>query len=366
MVAIGHVGVIGAGLAGLAAAVAAAGAGMRVDVFEAQCKPSEPLAHIEIVPNLMRDLVTLGVGEACVRRGFPYHGLAVLDGDGRALFEIATPRLAGPQFPPCLGMVYGELLGLLRDVAVARGVRLHFGSAVRDASEAGAIVTADGRRHGVDLAVIASGDTLPSIAAHPAHRLAADTLPQQWCHALLPRPVSLAQAAWVIGTGSTKAMLVPVDTKRAGMAVLRPAGAASTADAMRAALAAEGAFLQALGARWKDGTPTLVRPVRSALLHGPWHTQGVLRIGHSAHILPPHFGQSAAQAIEDAVVLGDLLRAGPSRDTLLAGFMSRRGDRARQVHAIATQAARWDLRPEASTDLPGLAAQLAPLVAQPA
>jgi 2-polyprenyl-6-methoxyphenol hydroxylase-like FAD-dependent oxidoreductase len=366
MAAIGHVGVIGAGLAGLAAAVAASGAGMRVDVFEAEPKPIEPLAHIEIVPNLLRDLVTLGVGEACVRRGFPYHGLAVLDGDGRALFEIATPRLAGAQFPPCLGMVYGELLGLLRDAAVARGARLHFGSTVRDASDAGAIVTADGKRHGVDLAVIASGDTLPSIASQPAHRLAADTLPQQWCHALLPRPVSLERAAWVIGTGSTKAMLVPVDTKRAGIAVLRPAGASSTPTSMRGTLAAQGLLLQSLGAHWKDGTPMLVRPVRSALLHGRWHAYGVLRIGHSAHVLPPHFGQSAAQAIEDAVVLGDLLLARPSRDALLDAFMARRGERARQIHAIATQAARWDLRPEASTDLPALAEQLAPLVAKPA
>jgi len=131
-------------------------------------------------------------------------------------------------------------------------------------------------------------------------------------------------------------------------------------------LAAQGSLLQSLGAQWKDGTPTLVRPVRSALLDGPWHAHGVLRIGHSAHILPPHFGQSAAQAVEDAVVLGDLLRTRPSRDALLEGFMARRGERARQVHAIATQAARWDLHPEASTDLPGLAEQLAPLVARPA
>jgi 2-polyprenyl-6-methoxyphenol hydroxylase-like FAD-dependent oxidoreductase len=366
MAAIGHVGVIGAGLAGLAAAVAAAAAGLRVDVFEAEPVPANPLVHIEVVPNLLRDLVALGAGEACVRRGFPYHGFAVLDGDGRAHLEIATPRLAGARFPPCLGMVYGELLGVLRDLAVTRGVQLRFGSAVRDASDAGAIVTTDGARHDVDLAVIASGDTLPSIASQPARLLPADTLPQQWCHALLPRPVSLERAAWVIGTGATKAMLVPVDAKRAGIAVLRPAGTSSTAAAMRTALAAQGSLLQSLGAQWKDGTPTVVHPVRSALLHGPWHAHGVLRIGHSAHVLPPHFGQSAAQAVEDAVVLGDLLRMQPSRDALLEDFMARRGERARQVHAIATQAARWDLRPEASTDLPALAEQLAPLVAQAA
>jgi 2-polyprenyl-6-methoxyphenol hydroxylase-like FAD-dependent oxidoreductase len=83
-------------------------------------------------------------------------------------------------------------------------------------------------------------------------------------------------------------------------------------------------------------------------------------------VLPPHFGQAAAQCIEDAVVLGALLRERLDRDALLERFMSRRGERARQVHALVTQAARWDLQPEASTDLPALAERLAPLIARPA
>ena len=247
-------------------------------------------------------------------------------------------------------MVYGDLLGLLRDAAVAHGARLHLGCAVTDVAAGEAIVTADGQRHGVDLALVARGDELP----------------QQWCHALLPRPPTLERTLWVLGTGSTKAMVVPVDARRAGIAVLQPLGASSTAAAMRATLAGQGRLLQSLGALWKDGTPSLVRPVRSGLLEGPWHEQGVLRIGHSAHVLPPHFGQAAAQAVEDAVVLGDLLRLQLSRDEMLQAFMARRGERARQVHAVATQAARWDLRPEAATDLPALAAQLAQLVAGPA
>jgi len=366
MAAIRHVGVIGAGLAGLAAALAAAAAGLRVDVFEAESAPLHPQAHIDVVPNLLRDLARLGVGEACVRRGFPYHGLAVQGGDGRMHFEIPTPRLAGMHFPSSLGMVYGDLIDLLREAAVAHGARLHTGREVRDAFDNDAIVTTDGERHRVDLSVIASGAHLPALAGQPARAMALDTLPQQWCHALLPRPVTLERAALVIGTGSIKAMVIPVDTRRAGIAVLQPVGAASTPAAMRATLSSQGRLLQSLGARWSDDTPAVVRPVRSGLLDGSWHAHGVLRIGHSAHELPPHFGQAAAQAVEDAVVLGTLLRTRPSRDDLLDAFMARRGERARQVHAVVTQAARWDLRPEASTDLPALIAQLASLVAQPA
>ena len=56
MAVIGHVGVVGAGLAGLAAALAAATAGLHVDVFEAAPVLFEPQAHIDVVPNLLRDL----------------------------------------------------------------------------------------------------------------------------------------------------------------------------------------------------------------------------------------------------------------------------------------------------------------------
>ncbi|MBI5717209.1 MAG: NAD(P)-binding protein [Burkholderiales bacterium] len=367
MPVVGHVGVIGAGLAGLAAAVAATQAGAQVDIFESAPAPAPLLAHVDVVPNLLRDLVALGVGEACVRLGFPYQGFAVLDGEGRTRFEVPTRHLAGTRFPSALGMVYGTLLDVLRDAALARGARMHAGCEVRDASDGGAIVTADGQRHAVDLVVIASGTTVPALGSRPARPLPLEALPQQWCHALLPRPPALERAAWVIGTAGLKAMLVPVDTRRTGVAVLQPQSSGPpTADSLPAALAGQGRWLQSLAAQCRPDTPLQIRPVRSGVLDDPWHERGTLRIGHSAHVLPPHFGQAAAQVVEDAVVLGDLLRRRSERDELLQAFMRRRGERTRRVHAVTTQAARWNLRPQASTDLQALAEQLGPLVERPA
>lgn len=348
MAAVRTVGIIGAGIAGLSAALAASLAGARVEVFEAEARPAMPAAHIEVVPNLLRDLVALELGASCVRRGFPYQGFAVLDGDGRRHFEIPTPRLAGERHPAALGMVYGDLLALLREAAQSHGAQLRHGVLVRDAQEHGA-------RHGFDLTLVATGRTM-----------ATESLPQQWCHALLPRPAWLNGAARVVGVDRCKAMLVPVDAKRAGVAVLQAAGAAATPAALRETLAVQGPLLRMLGAHLTDDTPVLVRTVQTGMLHGAWHEHGVLRIGHGAHVLPPHFGQAAAQCVEDAVVLGALLRERLARGALLERFMARRGERARQVHALVTQAARWDLRPEADTDLPALAERLAPLVAQPA
>lgn len=366
MAAIRHVGIVGAGLAGLAAALAAARAGMRVDVFEAQPEPAAAASHIDIVPNLLRDLAALGLAEACVRLGFPYRGVAMLDSEGRTLFEVPTPHLAGPQWPAALGMVYGDLLGLLRQAVLARGVRLHLGISVRDANDGGTIVTHDGARHDVDLAVIASGDRLPAIDGAAPRPVPEVALPQQWCHVLLPRPPGLERATWVVGSTSLRAYVVPVAARRAGLALLQPGTRSTTTATLRSELAAHGPCLRRLAEHWPDDAPVLRRAVSSGVLAGAWHEQGVLRIGRSAHRLTPYFGQAAAQAFEDAVVLGELLREGRDRGALLQAFSARRGERARKVNAVTTQAAQWQLQPEAATDLRALAEQLEPLVAEPA
>lgn len=388
---IGSIGVIGAGLAGLAAALAAAQAGVAVELFEAEAGATPVAAAIDVVPNLLRDLVALGLGAACVRRGFPYQGMDVVDGDGRQQFRIATPALAGAAHPAALGMAYADLLALLRDAVAAQGVHLQAGTPVQHAAPDGTLRLADGRVRRFDLVLRATGaprapdphatpdvtttthntnptttTTTTTADADADAPLPLSRLPQHWCHALLPRPPALARATWVIGQGGAKAQLVPVDAHRAGIALLRPAGAATTPAALRAALAAQGRLLQSLAPHWRDDTPVWLRPVHSGLLPGPWHDGRLLRIGHSAHVLPPHFGQAAAQTVEDAVVLGDLLRHRLPRPELLQAFTQRRADRAREVHALVTQAARWDLHPEAGTDLQALAERLAPVLARAA
>ncbi len=363
-----HLGIVGAGLAGLAAAVAAATAGARVEVFEAAAGIAAPPAHIDIVPNLVRDLSMLGLADACVRRGFAYNGVSVVDADGRAHFEIPTPSLGGVRLPAAMGMLYAELMRVLYDAALAHGVAVHWRSGVRAIEPHGArpcVWLTDGRRLGFDLVVLAGAVDVAGIELPLPAR--AERLPQRWDYVLLPRPRGLERLTWVVGPRRVKAFVLPVNVRQAGLAVLRderPAGvsAAGASAALRTALADHGALLGRLGAGLGDDATVVGRPVCSGVLAGAWHVGGALRIGSNAHVLPPHFGQAAAQSVEDATVLGELLRAGLDRQELLMRFAARRGDRAARVHAIASQAARWDLDPEPATDIAALARHLAPIV----
>jgi 2-polyprenyl-6-methoxyphenol hydroxylase-like FAD-dependent oxidoreductase len=379
MTAVQHVGVVGAGLAGLAASLAAAAAGLRVEVFEAAPRLPSVAAHMEIVPNLLRDLVTLGVADACVQRGFPYQGTDVVDAQGRVQFQIPAVHAAGPRYPAALGMLYGDLADILHAQGVQQGVRFHWGAPVQDveagSGEGGLIRLVDGTHHRFDLVLLAAGADAVRLARPPfAMRRIDEALPQAWWYALAPRPRALDRATRVVGPGLDKVVLVPVGMRTAGVALLRsvPSGhsaaAATPVDgaAMRAALASHGGPVRAVAAHLRDDTPVVARPVRSSLIEGDWHQGAVLCIGSCAHATPPHFGQAAAQAFEDAVVIGELLRTPADRDAVLRAFSARRSERARLVQAVTTQAAHWDLRPEPATDLRALLLRLQPIFSQPA
>jgi 2-polyprenyl-6-methoxyphenol hydroxylase-like FAD-dependent oxidoreductase len=367
-----RIAIVGAGLSGLATALAAARAGVQVDLFEAADRLSAPPAHIDVVPNMVRDLATLGVMDACVRKGFAYQGVAFADVDGHLQFEVRTPSLAGPAWPAAIGMRYGDLLKALLDEVQSRDVRLHWGALVeRCEADSGTARLYGPRGPGWegDLLVIAgasriAGAELPLGARH--HRL-----PQRWDHVLIPRPRHIDRCTWFIGPASHKVVVVPIGVAEAGLAVLRnePAGEAPappSAAALRERLVQVGGVPSSLAALVRDGNVVISRSVQTGLLDGAWHRGAALRIGASAHLLPPHFGQAAAQSVEDAAVLGRLLRADLERSDLLTQFNARRSERAARVHAITTQAARWDLCPEPTTDLPALAQRLAPIVEQAA
>jgi 2-polyprenyl-6-methoxyphenol hydroxylase-like FAD-dependent oxidoreductase len=364
--------VIGAGLAGLCCALAAASRGLRVQLLDEAVEPRALAAHIEVVPNMLRDLVAFGVGDDCVRAGFPYRGIDVIDRHGRHLHELPTERLAGPRFPAALGIRHDELHRLLERTARDRGVMLRRGARVQAVHEHGgtARVALDGGASvDADLVVLATGARSELPFALFPHAKPVSDLPQAWWYTLLPRPVDLDRPLIAIGDAGRRAVLVPVRHDQAGLAITEPS-APSTGIApaahLRDVLSAFAPRLRALAPWLDDTTPVTLRPARTALLEAPWHRGTVLAVGDCVHALPPHFGQAAAQAVEDARVLADLLDVATSRAELFDAFERRRAERVRRVHEITTTAAHWDLRPDSGADLNLLMARLAQTVAQPA
>ena len=98
----------------------------------------------------------------------------------------------------------------------------------------------------------------------------------------------------------------------------------------------------------------------------PWNRGRVVIIGDAAHVCPPTVAQGGAQALEDALVLTELLLDHNALDDQLwEEFMDRRFDRASEVVEASLQLGRW-LQDGVRGDVPGLMHRVATLVqAQP-
>ena len=92
----------------------------------------------------------------------------------------------------------------------------------------------------------------------------------------------------------------------------------------------------------------------------------MLLIGDAAHATTPHTASGAGLAIEDAVVLGELLRRGTPLAEALEEFMARRYERCRLVVENSLQVVEWEKHPDqAVTDPWQLLQGLRQLLAQP-
>jgi 2-polyprenyl-6-methoxyphenol hydroxylase-like FAD-dependent oxidoreductase len=107
------------------------------------------------------------------------------------------------------------------------------------------------------------------------------------------------------------------------------------------------------------------RPLEALLLPRPWYRGRVLLIGDAAHATTPHLGQGSAQAVEDAVVLGELLARNAPVEGLLEEFMQRRYERCRFIVESSLQLGEWEQSPVPTADPVGLTAKMLATVAAP-
>lgn len=374
--AISNVIIVGGGIAGLACALAAATAKKRVDVFESLDDCNSHSVHVDVGPNFLRALIALGVGSQCVLRGFPYRSTAVVDSRATKFFDVFTERLAPAGFPVSLGIRHGELTRILAEAAASKGATFHWGTPIRAvrADLGGATVElADGSSRRADLVVLADGaNSRLRDQALPGNRQTF-VYQQTWHYTLVRRPVWLDQATLSVGPPDRKVLMVPLASHLAGLSVGVPSIAGAPADPMdiaslRACLSDFPQVAATLAHLHADRT-VMSRPTIASLATAGSVPTAILCVGECAQLLPPHFGQSSAQAVEDAVALQSLLADAAATESpleLVQAFGRRRSDRVRQVFDIVRKAAEWDVTPTHDMNLHELAGRLVEAVRDPA
>ena len=320
--------VIGAGIGGLAAALALYRRGWRVEVRERSARLEPVGAGIALAPNAVKALDVLGLGEFLGRAAVIQGSGGVRRPDGSWLVRTDLGLVQARFGRPLLVVARPELVEALVAQLPQDAVRLAAPVLGLDDLEADLVVAADGIRS-IVRATLFPEHLGPRYAGFTAWRMIVD----------VPRGVRIEPAeTW--GRGAVFG-IVPLAGNRAYCY-----GTANQAAGVE--FPDEKAALLGRFADWHEPIPTLFRGVSAdgLLRNDIWelgeplpryHEGRAAILGDAAHAMTPNLGQGGCQAIEDAVVLAHSMS--PAAD-LAAGLAAYSAARVARTSRIAAQSAR--------------------------
>ena len=376
MPAVNSVLVVGSGLAGTATAIHLAARGVAVDLIEVKPDVAAIGSGITLQGNALRELRTLGVWEEVQAAGYAFDvtGIRAPDPAGSVVAEIPDARTGGPDLPAAMGMPRTELARILVDRATEAGVKVRFGTTLTELvqDDAGVDVRfSDGSAGRYDLVVGADG-----VRSWTRRALGIDLETRSvgmgiW-RAFGPRPASVTRSDLYYGGPSYIAGYCPTGADSLYAYIVEDAQDRS-ALSPEEQLATMKQLSQAYHGPWDEIRESLTDPSRvnytwfeTHVLDEPWNRGRVVLIGDAAHTCPPTIAQGGAMALEDAVVLAELLTERDALDQdLWDAFHARRYDRAKTVVDASNQLAQWQLD-HVQGDVPSLLRSIAMLTSQPA
>jgi 2-polyprenyl-6-methoxyphenol hydroxylase-like FAD-dependent oxidoreductase len=376
MAAVRKVLIIGGGIGGLSAAIALAKAGIDTDVAEIERDWKIYQVGIVVQANFIRAMAALGIAEQAVAAGFAYDGLIFEDLHGRVIQRLNGARLAGPNYPSHLGMTRPALHQVLFTAASEAGARLRLGTTFRQLTALADRVQVDfndASTEQYDLVVGADG-VYSQVRAHLFGTQYRPRFTGQgtWRYNVA-RPSQVNYSFMCMGEGLPlgKCGFIPL-SEQSGYVWLVQSEPGNPrhppeqlANIFRERLKACTGIMAQMREQIRNASQVVYRPLEALLLPRPWYRGRVLLIGDAAHATTPHLGQGSAQAVEDAVVLGELLARNAPVEGLLEEFMQRRYERCRFIVESSLQLGEWEQSPVPTADPVGLTAKMLATVAAP-
>jgi 2-polyprenyl-6-methoxyphenol hydroxylase-like FAD-dependent oxidoreductase len=377
MTAVTKVAIAGSGVAGLATAIQLAKAGVDVDVFESKPELSALGSGITLQGNALRAFAALGVWDDVQREGYFFEGLTLRapGPDAPAIAELPEVKTGGPDFPATGGMYRPDLARILLAHAQAAGANVRFGAKVTGVTETadGVAVEVDGSPAGTyDLLVGADG-----LNSAVRELIGIDTKPEPtgmgiW-RSFVSRPAAVEHSELYYGGPVYIAGYTPTGEDTMYAYLVEPAqDRTGLSDEESVAIMLEESA--AYGGPWNDiradlqaGAHVNYTWFTQHIVPAPWNRGRSVVIGDAAHSCPPTIAQGAAQALEDAVVLTELLIAADTvDDALWDAFHARRLPRAQAVVEASVQLGQWQIDHDREADAPGLIFGIAHRMAEPA
>ncbi len=350
--------IAGAGIAGLASALALARVGIASSVLEQAPALAEIGAGLQLSPNATRILARLGVLDRLAREAPRPSAVRVRNAGGRTLSLLPLEDSERRWGSPYLVARRALLQRVLHEAALAEpAITLHLGTALAGfgtTSEgiavtakqgqlsrsfvADALIGADGVRSSVRRKLVAAAADAPRDTGRTAWRAtvaAADLDPE----------LRGAETGLWLGRDAHLVHYALGDTINV-VAITRD----GTADAPGDLWARPGdcAAIRTRYARWHPAARALIAAAPSwtgwpLFERNPlpaWNAGPVALVGDAAHPILPFLAQGAAQAIEDAAALAMALAAGRDVPAALAAYSAARVARATRVQKASQELGR--------------------------
>lgn len=327
--------IVGAGIAGLAAARTLRGWGAAVEIIERAAAPMSEGTGIYLPGNAVRALNSLGLGAQVAEFAVCIERQRVADHRGRLLFDIEMADVWNG-VGACLALHRAQLHQVL--LVGARDVPIRWGHSPQAVTVDDAGVTvkfSDGGSDHYDLVLGADG------LHSTVRRLVFDTP--------TPRPVGQYARRFVVA-GPEAAPIWSVLLGRNSSFLTIPIGDGRVYCYCDGPLTSPPLPPRELLAGYAEPVPTLLDALDEArngdgtgqagaveeVILDSWSRGAVLLIGDAAHATSPNMAQGAAMALEDAIVLSESLAGTDSIPDAFAAYERRRRPRAdwvlRQTH----------------------------------
>lgn len=356
MAAVKNALIAGGGPAGLCAAIVLQKRGIDVEIAEINADLRPLGSGLALIGPSLRALrmVDEEALERSIREGYGHHALSFGTVDGQIVRRVELPRAAGPEYPGGCGTMRPVFWGLLAEAAQKAGARIRLSTTVA-AIESGPddvrVTLSDGSTAAYDLLVGADG-------LHSAVRdLAFPDLPgpffagQTVWRVIVPRASEISDGIVMFYGPRNKVGCNPVSDREMYVFVVENTPEVTRPSQeewpglVQALLADYGGVIARARDQMTDPGQIDRRPLHALLVRPPWYRERVLLIGDAAHSTTPQLAMGAGIAIEDAVVLADVLGSHTDLGDALAEFMRRRWERCRLVVENSLQLGEWEKNP---------------------
>lgn len=350
-----HVLVVGAGVSGIVLATALKRAGVRADIIEIHPQWDVLGVGISVQGPALRALKSIGLLERCIQSGFGYSQVVNCDQNGKVKGIIDLTRLNGPQYPSCIGIMRPALHQILADAMSEARVSVRFGLTVKSIKQAQSNVDVEfsnGTQDTYDLVVGADGanSNVRQALFGPGYEPKYNG--QAVWRAMVPRPPEVNARHAYYGPRH-KAGFNPVSKQEMYIYLVQNVGGNPRLEperwpaVMRELLSDFAGHIGEVRECITNPERIVYRPVGSLLLPPPWYVGRVLVIGDAAHTATPQLASGATIAIEDSIVLAELIQCSLPLGEVLKKFMARRYERCQMVVENSWRLGEWEKSPNA-------------------